>query len=166
MKNWKNYKIWSIMVIAVFITIGCGGGRSLNGTWTSNDNPDNIKITFSGKSFTFTQYGHEMKGIYSILNENIELIFDGVEEKQSLTFSRSGNAITIDNEQYTRIASKKEITKQSNSNVRWEYNSILYSLQEANRLGQEGWELVTVHGGPDVSNTRSPWIMTFKRRLP
>jgi len=52
---------------------------------------------------------------------------------------------------------------QNNSTVRWEYKVILSvksSLieEEANKLGNQGWELVSVNGnGPSLY---------FKRRLP
>ena len=50
-------------------------------------------------------------------------------------------------------------------NVRWEYTSISSTqsntIQRANRLGQEGWELV-MEG--DVDDNSYNWI--FKRRLP
>jgi hypothetical protein len=58
---------------------------------------------------------------------------------------------------------------QSSPNVSWEY-AILYSeslsrtqfIERANRLGQEGWELVTqANIANDVDGT-----LVFKRRLP
>ena len=56
---------------------------------------------------------------------------------------------------------------QSNTNVRWEYNLIMYDnnggertvIQRANELGKQGWELVSYTYG-DYGQ------MFFKRRLP
>jgi hypothetical protein len=50
---------------------------------------------------------------------------------------------------------------QNSPSVRWEYNFVAGgSLETANKLGQEGWELVTVTGTSSINN------MLFKRRLP
>jgi len=54
----------------------------------------------------------------------------------------------------------------STSTVRWEYTvlNVKYTLfeEEANKLGAQGWELVSVSG---VGSTSTPWYH-FKRRLP
>jgi len=55
---------------------------------------------------------------------------------------------------------------QNNSTVRWEYTSLTvkYTIfeEEANKLGAQGWELVSV-GGIGITNTPT---YLFKRRLP
>jgi len=50
-------------------------------------------------------------------------------------------------------------------NTKWEYRTSQGALQDANKLGQEGWELVAVHAD-SFNGTSTGATYYFKRKLP
>ena len=100
-----------LSLIGIIFVFGCSGTNNLNGIW---DDEGWFSIEFSGKDYVVKIHNHVTeKGTFSIKNNNIEFSpLSG--DKHSAVFSRSGNTITIGDEQFTRQGKQQGENSSSN----------------------------------------------------
>jgi hypothetical protein len=100
---------------------------------------------------------HKVLLLYSHINNHLEILMNKMSKKTIYLITALFFALSVVS--CSEAAAQTSKTKYE----RWEYTNLDVSsntLEEANKLGAEGWELVLQSGG------YNNWRIIFKRRLP
>ncbi len=94
----KKYLLSLVLVLGVFLLVGCGKSNALVGTWEGSTT-DGLKSTFVFKSGDKVEYSNEFginsKGTYKIKDDTVTINLEAWDNEKVYKFSINNNTLKL-----------------------------------------------------------------------